>query len=159
MGAAEATRTSFIEPGPAAIVRATDLATVEVLKLGNLYLLTDPLGDIASDPRGLGLYDGDTRILSCAELRFDGRAPVLLQGSRAGTFQGTVRMTNPSGDRPTGDEVHPLDELVGRTLDITRERVLGRGAGRGALEFRRDGHETSAVVTRTVGDLTVAIAA
>ena len=133
MGTTEATRTRFIEPGPVAIVRATDLGTVEVQKLGNLYLLTDALGDVASDARGLGLYDGDTRILSCAQLWIDGARPVLLQAAAGGTFRGMVRMTNTSGERPTDErrtdeEAHPLDELVGRTLDISRERVLARGA-------------------------------
>ena len=38
------------------IIPATDLGSVEVAKEGNLYLLTDPRGDIRLDGRGLGLY-------------------------------------------------------------------------------------------------------
>ena len=41
-------------------------ARVQVLKHGNLYLLTDPFGDIHPDSRGLGLYRADTRLLSCS---------------------------------------------------------------------------------------------
>ena len=39
----------------ATIVAATDLGSVEVAKHGNLYLLTDPRGDVRIDGRGLGL--------------------------------------------------------------------------------------------------------
>ena len=70
-----ATSTPVVRP----IVKATDLGSVQVLKQGNLYLLTDPFGDVHPDGRGLGLYDGDTRRLSCSILRVDGQRPVLLQ--------------------------------------------------------------------------------
>jgi hypothetical protein len=55
-------------PAPA-VVRATDLTGVIVLKHDELYLLTDAFGDIHYDRHGLGLYGGDTRFL----LRFEGR--------------------------------------------------------------------------------------
>ena len=64
---------------------ATDLGGVGVLKHGNLYLLTDPFGDIHPDSRGLGLYDGDTRVLSCAVLRINGVRPTLLRAQSAAT--------------------------------------------------------------------------
>ena len=70
-----------IEPRVGPIERATDLGSVQVLKHGNTFLLTDPFGDIHPDSRGLGLYRSDTRILSCAVLRVGGERPVLLQGS------------------------------------------------------------------------------
>ena len=54
-------------PRRVTIVPATDLGSVEVAKRGNLYLLTDPRGDIRVDGRGLGLYDLDTRILSTSD--------------------------------------------------------------------------------------------
>ena len=55
-------------PSPApTIIPATDLGNVEVAKEGNLYLLTDPRGDIRMDGRGLGLYQLDTRILSTCD--------------------------------------------------------------------------------------------
>ena len=65
--------------GVVPIEKATDLGSVQVLKHGNLYLLTDPFGDIHPDSRGLGLYHGDTRLLSCSVLRVGGARPVLLQ--------------------------------------------------------------------------------
>ena len=71
---------AFIEPRVVAIEKATDLGSVQVLKHGNLYLLTDPFGDIHPDSRGLGLYLSDTRLLSCCSLRIGGERPVLLQG-------------------------------------------------------------------------------
>ena len=55
--------TRFIEPVVRPIVKATDLGSVQVLKQGNLFLLTDPFGDVHADTRGLGLYEGDTRRL------------------------------------------------------------------------------------------------
>src|SRR3954467_15724301 len=68
-------------PRPGPIEKATDLGSVQVLKHENLFLLTDQFGDIHPDSRGLGLYLGDTRILSCSVLRIAGVRPVLLQGS------------------------------------------------------------------------------
>src|SRR4051794_23335087 len=50
---------AFVEPRIVPIERATDLGSVQVLKHGNLYLLTDPFGDIRPDSRGLGLYLSD----------------------------------------------------------------------------------------------------
>jgi len=64
-----------LPPPSPTIIPATDLGGVEVLKRGNLYLLADGHGDIRPDPRGLGLYDLDTRVLSCSILRVDGRLP------------------------------------------------------------------------------------
>ena len=56
-----------IAPPERTIAHATDLGGVGVLKHGDLYLLTDLFGDIHPGTRGLGLYHGDTRVLSCAE--------------------------------------------------------------------------------------------
>ncbi len=92
-------RTRFITPAVAPIIEATDLGSVGVLKHGNLYLLTDPLGDVAPDARGLGLYEGDTRRLSRATLRINGRRPLLLQASSGGSYEGTIQLTNPPLDR------------------------------------------------------------
>ncbi len=114
----------YIEPRVRPIVRATDLGSVQVLKHGNLYLLTDPFGDIHPDSRGLGLYHGDTRILSCSVLRVHGERPVLLQGSAGANYRGSIQLTNPSADRNPDAKVHPADELVGRTIGISRERLI-----------------------------------
>lgn len=118
----------FLPVRPAAIVRATDLGSVQVLKHANTYLLTDAFGDIHLDSRGLGLYRGDTRLLSCSVLRVGGDRPVLLQTSVGGNYRGGIQMTNPSADRNPDAKVHPLDELVGRTVGISRDRLIG-GAG------------------------------
>ncbi len=115
----------FLPPRDRPITRATDLGSVQVLKHGNLYLLTDAFGDIHPDSRGMGLYKGDSRLLSCAVLRVGGERPVLLQGSVGGNFRGGVVMTNPSADRNPDAKVHPLDEVSGRTIGITRDRLIG----------------------------------
>src|SRR5689334_15497797 len=86
---------AFVEPRVLPIEKATDLGSVQVLKHGNLYLLTDPFGDIRPDSRGLGLYRTDTRLLSCCSLRVGGARPVLLQGSMGANYRGSIQLTNP----------------------------------------------------------------
>ena len=105
--------------------KATDLGSVQVLKHGNLFLLTDPFGDIHPDSRGLGLYDGDTRLL--VVLRAARRRHPA--GPAAGLGRGELPRRHPA-DEPDADrnpdaKVHPLDELVGRTIGISRERLIG----------------------------------
>ena len=114
----------WFEPRVVPIARATDLGSVQTIKHGNLFLLTDPFGDIHVDSRGLGLYDRDTRLLSCSQVRVGGVRPVLLQGTPGGNYRGTIQLTNPSIDRNIEDKVHPLDDLAGRKLGIARDRVL-----------------------------------
>ncbi len=128
----EATR--YVEPVVRPIVKATDLGSVQVLKQGNLYLLTDPFGDIHPDTRGLGLYEGDTRRLSCSILRVDGERPVLLQASAGGNYRGTIQLTNPSIERNREDKFRPEDALASQKLGIGRHRLV---TGR-ALEERID---------------------
>jgi glycogen debranching enzyme len=121
----ETTDVRFLPPRDVPIEKATDLGSVQVLKHGNRYLLTDSFGDIHPDSRGLGLYRGDSRSLSCAVLRVGGVRPVLLQTSVGGNYRGSIQMTNPSADRNPDAKVHPLDGLVGRTIGIGRERLIG----------------------------------
>ena len=123
----EAAEVRFLPVQERPIPRATDLGSVQVLKHGGRYLLTDAFGDIHPDSRGLGLYEGDTRLLSTLILRIGEERPVLLQASVGGNFQGTVQLTNPSPDRNPDAKVHPMDELVGRTLGIGRRRVMASG--------------------------------
>jgi glycogen debranching enzyme len=123
--AARPSGTTFVNPLTIPIQKATDLGSVQVLKHGNYYLLTDPFGDIHPDSRGLGLYDSDTRLVSCLSLRVGGIRPVLLQGSMGANYRGSIQLTNPSADRNPDAKVHPLDELVGRTIDISRDRLIG----------------------------------
>ncbi len=126
------------------IARATDLGSVQVLKHGNRYLLTDTFGDIHPDSRGLGLYDGDTRQLSCAVLRVGGERPVLLQTSVGANYRGGIQMTNPSADRNPDAKVHPMDELVGpddrHLARAAHRRRRGRGAGPGREPRLDAGH-------------------
>ena len=107
------------------IQNATDLGMVQVLKHGNLYLLTDPFGDIHPDSRGLGLYHLDTRLLSCCALRVGGERPVMLQGSMGSNFRGSIQLTNPSADRNPDAKVHPDLDVAGRTIGISRDRLIG----------------------------------
>ncbi|HEY4634090.1 MAG TPA: amylo-alpha-1,6-glucosidase [Candidatus Limnocylindrales bacterium] len=117
----------FIDAPAAAITQATDLGSVQMLKHGNTYLLTDAFGDIHADSRGLGLYHGDTRALSCSVLRVRDERPVLLQTSVGANYRGSIQLTNPSADRNPDAKVHPMDELVGRTIGIFRDRLIGAG--------------------------------
>ena len=112
----------------APIEKATDLGNVQVLKHENLFLLTDQFGDIHADSRGLGLYLGDTRILSNLVLRLGGVRPVLLQGSMGGNYRGTIHLTNPSIDRNPGAKMGAGDSLASRKLGISRERLLSNDA-------------------------------
>ena len=119
---AEVTR--FIDPVARPIVKATDLGSVQVLKQGNVYLLTDPFGDVHADSRGLGLYDGDTRRLSSSILRINGERPVLLQASAGGNYHGAIQLTNPRLERNVADKVRPEDALASQKLGIARHRVI-----------------------------------
>ncbi len=121
----DAAGVTFIEPRIVPIEKATDLGSVQVLKHGNLYLLTDPFGDIHSDSRGLGLYLSDTRLLSCCTLAIGGGRPVLLQGSMGANYRGSIQLTNPSADRNQEAKTHPFDDLLGRTIGIARDRLIG----------------------------------
>ncbi len=118
----EATR--FIDPVVRPVVKATDLGSVQVLKQGNVYLLTDSFGDVHADSRGLGLYDGDTRRLSCSILRINGERPVLLQASAGGNYQGAIQLTNPRLERNVADKMRPEDALASQKLGIARHRVI-----------------------------------
>ena len=125
-----------------AIEQATDLGNVQVLKHENVFLLTDQFGDIHPDSRGLGLYRGDTRILSCCAVRVAGERPVLLQGSMGGNFRGTIHLTNPSIDRDISTKMGATNSLASRTLGITRERLIAAGALQERLRiFNHSEHE------------------
>ncbi|MBI3747014.1 MAG: amylo-alpha-1,6-glucosidase [Chloroflexi bacterium] len=115
--------TRLVAPHPRPIVEVVDLGGVQVVKHGNLFLLSDAGGDVEPDGRGLGLYDGDTRILSMARLRIGGQRPVVLASDPGGAWEGVVRATNPEL------RVRPADKHGGRlierrTLAVTRERWI-----------------------------------
>ena len=120
--------TRFVDPVVRPIVRATDLGSVQVLKQGNLFLLTDPLGDTYPDDRGLGLYLGDTRRLSCSTLRVNGARPVALQASAEGTWRSTIQMTNPNLQGDAAEKMRPEETPGSQTLGISRTRSLDGAA-------------------------------
>jgi glycogen debranching enzyme len=116
-----------LPPPHAAIVPATDLGGVGVLKHGNLYLLSDPFGDVHPDSRGLGLYDLDTRILSCAVLRINGVRPTLLRAQSATNHISTIQLTNPELRRDPSIKQAAADALAQRALSVTRRRWIAGG--------------------------------
>ena len=109
---------------PRPIVRATDLGSAQVLKHGDLFLLSDAFGDIHPDSRGLGLYDGDTRVLSCSVLRVVGERPVVLHSDPGGSWHGTVIATNAELRKDPGDKMGTAAAIARQTISIGRERTL-----------------------------------
>ncbi len=96
-----------------------------MLKHGALSLLADPFGDIHPDSRGLGLYHGDTRVLSTLALRLDGLRSTLLESDKGGADVGVVQLTNPQlrgGPQAGASDAPPLPT---QSLGIRRERQLG----------------------------------
>ena len=76
--------TRELPPTPRRVIKATDLGATAVLRLGALTLVADPFGDVRPDSRGLGLYLGDTRVLSTLTVLVDGRRPTLLEPDLGG---------------------------------------------------------------------------
>ena len=105
------------------IVKANDLGSTAVLRNGALTLVADPFGDLHVDGRGLGLYHGDTRILSGLAFLLDGLRPTLLEPDAGGYDHGVIQLTNPElRNDPT--VVEGSATLARQSLGIRRERVL-----------------------------------
>ena len=115
---------SFIAPRNIEIVKATDLGGVMVLKHEDLYMLTDGFGDIHPDSRGLGLYDGDTRILSCASLRINGSRPIVLGADTGANYRGIIQLTNPDQFPDPSRKLDARLALARQSLGISRDQVL-----------------------------------
>ena len=130
------TRTVPARPRP--IVRATDLGSAQVLKHRDLFLLSDAFGDIHPDSRGLGLYDGDTRVLSCSVLRIAGERPVVLHSDPGGSWRGTVIATNAELRKDPGDKMGEHGPIARQTISIGRERTVS-DAYRERLEIQNHG--------------------
>lgn len=95
-----------------------------MLRHGALTLVADPFGDIHPDSRGLGLYLGDSRVLSALALLVDGQRPTLLEPDAGGSDRGVVQLTNPElRNDPTRSSVGAT--LATQALGIRRERSLG----------------------------------
>ncbi len=118
---------TLLPPPRPAIVPATDLGGVGVLKHGNLFLLSDPFGDVHPDTRGLGLYDLDTRVLSCAVLRINGVRPTLLRAQSASSHISTIQLTNPELRRDPAIKQGAAEALSRRAISITRRRWIAGG--------------------------------
>jgi glycogen debranching enzyme len=116
-----------LPPPRGVVVPATDLGGVGVLKHGNLYLLSDPFGDVHPDSRGLGLYDLDTRVLSCAVLRINGVRPTLLRAQSAANHISTIQLTNPELRRDPSIKQQPAQALAQRAISVTRRRWIAGG--------------------------------
>ena len=120
--------TPFQLPAPhPTIVPATDLGGVGVLKHGNLFLLSDPFGDVHPDSRGLGLYDLDTRVLSCAVLRINGVRPTLLRAQSAASHISTIQLTNPELRRDPATKQGAQEALASRAISVMRRRWIAGG--------------------------------
>jgi glycogen debranching enzyme len=128
-------------PRPRPVVRATDLGSAQVLKHRDLFLLSDAFGDIHPDSRGLGLYDGDTRVLSCSVLRVAGERPVVLHSDPGGSWRGTVIATNAELRKDPGDKMGSDGSIARQTISIGRERTLS-DAYRERLEIQNHGPVT-----------------
>src|SRR5712691_2524936 len=139
------------QPAEPRIARATDLGGTDVLKQGNLYLISDPFGDVHPDSRGLGLYTGETRILSCSVLRIDGFRPTVLRGDAGDGFRGTIQLTNPEQRRDPGDKIDARRSLDRQSLAITRHRVLGAGLAERLVIANFTEHAVSLVIELTLG--------
>ncbi|MDQ3448406.1 MAG: amylo-alpha-1,6-glucosidase [Chloroflexota bacterium] len=116
-------------PDDPAVARATDLTGVLILKHDLLFLLTDSFGDVHPGSRGLGLYAGDTRMLSRYELRINGARPVVLRAGSAASYGSTIQLTNPDFLRDPSDKLDPEVVLRRQSLGVVRERLISEGFG------------------------------
>jgi hypothetical protein len=120
-------RTFLIPHVAPTIIPATDPGVVSVLKRGAVFLLTDQPGDSVPNSEGLGLYLGDTRMLSCLVLLVNGERPSVLRPDPGGGATGTIALTNP--DPSPDPRRHPRQErtLAARSIGLVRERWLVAG--------------------------------
>jgi glycogen debranching enzyme len=125
-GDAHVTPIELPPPHPT-IVPATDLGGVGVLKHGNVYFLSDPFGDVHPDSRGLGLYDLDTRVLSCAILRINGVRPTLLRAQSAANHLSTIQLTNPEIRKDPATKQGGTEALAMRAISVMRRRWISGG--------------------------------
>jgi glycogen debranching enzyme len=123
---------------PRPIVKATDLGSAQVLKHLDLFLVSDAFGDIHPDSRGMGLYDGDTRVLSCSVLRIAGERPVILHSDPGGSWRGVVTATNPEFRKDPGDKMGTDDRILRQTISVGRVRTIAE-AYRESLDIQNHG--------------------
>jgi len=92
-----------------------------VLKEGDLFIVSDELGDIPEVRRRLGLYYRDTRYLSIFELTVNGQKPRLMASSCRQNCVCDKQLANPTLELPDGTSA------LARTISIQRSRFLSGG--------------------------------
>lgn len=93
-----------------------------VIKENDLFLLTDPAGNINENHQyGLGLYMKDTRFLSKFRLKINDTDPVLLSSSAEENLLATILLTNPHMEKE-GELV-----LWRESIEIERKRFIYGG--------------------------------
>ncbi|UQA58772.1 glycogen debranching N-terminal domain-containing protein [Polyangium aurulentum] len=110
---------------------ARDIREATLIKEGDLFLLTDPEGNVPRGNReGYGLYVGDTRFLSAYELAVQGLKPTILLSSGHAHFLGAQVLTNPNLVMPGGQLVHE------QTIQIRRYRLVRATEASESLTFQ-----------------------
>ncbi len=91
-------------------------------------MLSDARGDVRPDGRGLGLFDGDTRMLSTYDLQLNGLRPVILRAGPAAGYHSSIRLTNPDMVSSSMREVDGSEAVLRRqSLGIVRDRLAASG--------------------------------
>ena len=86
----------------------------------------------------MGLYDGDTRVLSCSVLQIAGERPVVLHSDPGGSWRGVVQATNPEYRKDPGDKMGGDERILRQTISIGRERTFAE-AYRERLDVQNHG--------------------
>lgn len=110
---------------------ATDLGGTTVLKAGRLVLLCDDAGDVVAGRGGLGLYAGDTRVVSCLRLLLDGRRPAVLRPDPGGSASGSCLLSDGTALRDPDDATGAAPPA--HALVVERRRLLEGEPGAEAL--------------------------
>jgi len=98
----------------------------EVLKEGNIFLVSLPTGEITGRSLGsLGLYHADTRYLDCLELYLQGLKPIYLSSAIRDSHFAQIELTNPEFTLPSGQLV-PLHTVHLRLLRIIKDAFFQR---------------------------------
>ena len=120
-------RVRGLDPVTGRSSRRPTSARVQVLKHGNLFLLTDPFGDIHPDSAASACTTATRALLSCSMLRVNGERPVLLQASAGGNYRGDDPADQPDGSTATPTtKVRPARRpRRRRSSGIARDRLLG----------------------------------
>ncbi len=96
-----------------------DIRDALIIREGDLFLLTDPNGNVAPDnPHGFGLYHADTRHLSVYDLSFRSAEPVALLSTAELGFAEEQVLINPRMESAEGRT------LARGTIEVRRQRVL-----------------------------------